>query len=293
MSAEIFSVIAPVLICAVIGFSWAKMRIPFESEFVTRLVTNVGFPCLMFVSLATVDLDAAALGVMGLASVVSVVAFAVIGLVVLRLAKIEWRTFLPSLMFANTGNMGLPLCLLAFGEQGLALAVAYFAINAIANFVLAPAIASGNFNPMVVLKAPLIWGSLGGIAVKFSGLILPEWLTNTLALIGGFPIPLMLITLGFSLAGLQMTGLGRAFGVSVLRLGMGFLVGWGLGELLDMGPLARGVLIIECTMPVAVFNFLYAQMYNNKPGEVAGVVLISTLLSFLTLPALLWFVLPG
>ena len=67
--------------------------------------------------------------------------------------------------------------------------------------------------------------------------------------------------------------------------------GWGLAEALGYEGAARGVLIIECTMPVAVFNYLYAQLHDNRPEEVAGTVLVSTVLSFLTLPALLWFVL--
>ena len=73
--------------------------------------------------------------------------------------------------------------------------------------------------------------------------------------------------------------------------GAGFAVGYGLAEALGYEGSARGVLIIECAMPVAVFNYLYAQLPENRPEEVAGTVLVSTVLSFLTLPALLWFVL--
>jgi hypothetical protein len=101
----------------------------------------------------------------------------------------------------------------------------------------------------------------------------------------------MLITLGVSLAQLELTGLPRSFALSVLRLGMGFAVGVTLASLLGLEGTARGVLIIECAMPVAVFNFLYASIYNNRPAEVAGVIVVSTALSFLTLPALLWYVL--
>ena len=88
-----------------------------------------------------------------------------------------------------------------------------------------------------------------------------------------------------------MTGIRRSVGLSVLRLGMGFAVGVALAALLGLEGTARGVLIIECPMPVAVFNFLYASIYNNRPSEVAGVIVVSTGISFLTLPALLWYVL--
>jgi len=293
MIAEIFTIIAPVIVCAGIGFSWAKLRVPYETQFVTRLVTNVGFPCLIFVSLVTSDLDADALGTMGLTAILSVAVFAAISLAIFKLANIERRVFLPAMMFANTGNMGLPLCLFAFGEPGLALGIAYFTVNGIIGFALIPAIASGNLNPKGVLKIPLIWASVAALTVKFGGVPIPEWTMKTLTLIGGFPIPLMLITLGVSLTQLQASGLGRAFLLSVLRLVMGFAVGWGIGEVMGLDPIAKGVLIIECAMPVAVFNFLFAQVYNTRPGEVAGTVLISTLLSFATLPLLMWFVLPG
>ncbi len=49
----------------------------------------------------------------------------------------------------------------------------------------------------------------------------------------------------------------------------------------------RGVLIVESTMPVAVLNYLFAARYNRSPEEVAGLVLVSTAISFVTLPGLL------
>ena len=54
---------------------------------------------------------------------------------------------------------------------------------------------------------------------------------------------------------------------------------------------ARGVLIVQSSMPVAVFNCLFAQRNQRAPEEVAGLVVISTALSFVTLPLLLWYVL--
>ena len=290
MFAEIFSIIAPVLLCAGIGFAWAKKGVPFETAFVTRLVTNVGFPCLIFATLVRVDLTFETMGTMGFASLATVAVFAAIAIPLLRLFRLEQRTFLPVVIFANTGNMGLPLCLLAFGEQGLALGIAYFAVNALLVFILGPAIAAGTAKPSEVLRIPLVWAVLAALLVKFLAPPLPDWLFGTIELLGGFAIPLMLITLGASLAGLRIESLPRSFGLSVFRLVMGFLVGWGAAEVLGYEGAARGVLIIECAMPVAVFNYLYAQLHDNHPAEVAGTVLVSTALSFLTLPALMWFV---
>jgi hypothetical protein len=102
----------------------------------------------------------------------------------------------------------------------------------------------------------------------------------------------MLIALGVSLAQINRRYGLKAVRLGVLRLLLGFSVGWLVAELLGLTGVVRGVLITQSSMPVAVFNYLLAIRYNKSPEEVAGAVMISTLLSFATLPALLWFVLP-
>jgi len=293
MIAQIFAVIAPMFICAGIGFVWVKRGLPYEPVFVSKLVMIVGFPCLVFASLVQSELDASALAEMGLAAVVTLSAFAAVGYPVLRLADQEIRAFLPPMMLANTGNMGLPLCLLAFGDTGLALGIGYFTVNGLLAFIVGPTIVSGSSNLMNVLKLPLIWATLLALVFKFGDIPVPDWALNTLTIIGGFPIPLMLITLGTSLAELHITTLGRSTALAVLRLAMGFAVGVGAAHLLGLEGIARGVVIVECAMPAAVFNYLFAQTYDRRPAEVAGVVVISTALSFATLPFLIWYVLPG
>ena len=121
------------------------------------------------------------------------------------------------------------------------------------------------------------------------GVELPPWIANPLQLIGQLTVPLMLITLGVSLARLRVAGIGRALSLSLLRLG--FAVGYGLATLLGFEGAARGVLIIQSAMPVAIFNYLFAQRDGRRPDEIAGLVVISTIISFLTLPALLFVVL--
>ena len=123
------------------------------------------------------------------------------------------------------------------------------------------------------------------------GIEVPPWLANTTRLIGGLTIPLMLLTLGVTLAGLRVTALWRTIALSILRLTMGFSVGYGLATALGFEGVARGVLIVECAMPVAVFNFLFAQRYDRTPSEVAGMVLISTVMAFAMLPLVLALVL--
>lgn len=120
---------------------------------------------------------------------------------------------------------------------------------------------------------------------------MPEWLYNTTNLIGQLTIPLMLFTLGVSLARLKPVSLLRSIGLSVIRLAMGFAVGYAISEIMGLNGAERGVVILQCSMPVAVFCYLFAQLYDREPEEVAGVVISSTFLAAISLPGLLWYVL--
>lgn len=293
MFLTIFETVAPVTFCALVGYLWARRGLAYETAFVTRIVTYVGFPCLIFKTLVTVEVGADTMIRMGGLALATTTTFALVGFIALKLARLDQRAFLPSLTFANTGNLGLSLCLLAFGEDGLALAIGYFVVSAVSVFVAGPAMASGNFKPSAILKVPMVWATLAAVPAIWLDWEMPKWLFNSLNLVGGIAIPLMLITLGVSLNSLRVGSLGRAFSLALVRLSMGFAVGWATAELLALEGAARGVIIIECAMPVAVYNYVHAEMYKTRPAEVAGLVMVSTVLSFATLPALMWFVMGG
>ena len=119
----------------------------------------------------------------------------------------------------------------------------------------------------------------------------PEWLTSTTRMIGNLTVPLMLITLGVALSSLRVRNIKTAFLLSIIRLGMGFGVGVLVTWVLDLEGVYRGVVILQCAMPAAVFSYLFAQLYQQRAEDVAGVVLMSSFISFPLLPFLLLFVL--
>lgn len=293
MIADILAVIAPVFLCALLGYGWIRRGLPFDTPFVSRLVMEVGAPSLIFATFMEIEIDMEAFKAMALASLIAMLAFGALGATVLHLCKLDQRTWLPSQMFPNVGNMGLPLCLLAFGDEGLALGLTYFMVNVVFGFTLGMAISSGKLALSEVARNPMFYAVLLTLLFLFTDSRPPAWIQNTLSLLGGFTIPLMLIAMGVSLARFHISSLSRSLGLAVLRLSMGFLVGVVLAEVLGLEGVARGVMILQCAMPVAVFSYLFAVRFDRNPEEVAGAVVISTLLSFLTLPLLLWYVLPG
>lgn len=288
---EIFSVLAPIFITVGIGYGWAKSGRSYDTDLITSIVTLFGTPCLLFYALSTVDLQPQTLLHITAAALLANVCFIVLGAPLLALFKLPQRTFLQVVSFPNIGNIGLPLCFLAFGDEGLALAVTFFAVYAVFQMTVGVTFVSREFSLAGLVRMPVIPAIILAAVFYFSAIPVPQWLFNTTKLIGDMTIPLMLFTLGVSLSRLKIKGLKAPLFVSVLRLSMGFLVGVTLAALLGLSGPAAGVVIMECTMPAAVFCYLFAQRYDQRPEEVAGVVIISTLLSFATLPALLWYVL--
>lgn len=281
---DLAAVLAPSLIITFAGFLWGRSRHGFDQDFVTRLITNIGAPCLVFATLTKAPLPGGEVAAMSAATFVCLAVFAVVGIPVLLVTRQSLRAFLPSILFPNIGNMGLPVCLFAFGERGLTLATVYFASTSVIQFTAGPAIASGRFDPKFILRVPFIHAVWLALLVGGLGVPMPQWVLNTTSLAGGMTIPLMLLALGVALARLSARSLPRATALSALRIGLGLATGFGVAHLFGFTGAERGVLVIESAMPTAVFNYLFARMYDNAPEEVAGIVLVSTVLAYLMLP---------
>ncbi|MBV2133060.1 AEC family transporter [Pseudomonas sp. MAP12] len=292
MLAELFAVMAPVLIVAGIGYAWVRSGQAYPTDFVARLVLNIGTPCLVLSSLSRTEVDAQAFGQMALACVVVSVLMGLIGVVLSRTLAMDWKVLVPAYLFPNTGNMGLPISLYAFGEHGLALAVAFFLMLSVGHFTLGMILSGAEPSWRKLLVNPIILSLGAALVVMLFDLELPRWLANTVNLLSGTAIPMMLITLGVSLASIRVQHLGRGMLLGALRILCGGGVGWLIGHLLDLPPLAQAVLVLQSAMPVAVFNYLFAVRANRSPEEVASLVMCSTLLSFVVLPLLLVWLLP-
>lgn len=291
MLTQIFAIIVPVFAIAALGFVWERAKLPFDTAGISYLVTYIGAPALMLHTLLNTQLDLAIAARVVLVAVLMIFVMGLIGWSVCKALKLRPRDYMPAVMFPNSGNMGLPLCLLAFGQEGLAYAATFFAAMAGLQFSVGAGIASGTTNLRGVVTNPLIISiAVAGVLVG-TGAHLPDWVMNILDLLGGILVPLMLLSLGTSLAKLQVAGMVRTVGFSVLRLAGGFLVALALVTLLGLEGPARGTVIIQSSMPIAVFSYMFALRYDNRPDEIAGMVFISTILSFASLPLLMAFVL--
>jgi predicted permease len=292
MVLQLFSVIAPIFAIAAIGFLWARTGARFEAQTATTLASTIGLPCLLIDRFTGLTIEPAALFQVAAAGLLCV-AFAAAGAYTLvRIAGLDARTFAPPLVFANWGNLGLPLSFFAFGDAGLSLALAFMATVTLVQMSLGVAMVSGDWSARSFARSPMLWSLSGAMLFVASDLVLPAWLQTTVHQLAGLTIPVMLIALGVSLAGLQRAHFSRAVLLGAVRLLLGMVVGASAALLLGLEGLAFAVVVLQASMPVAVFNYLFALRYERSPAEVAGMVLTSTLLSLITIPLLLSWLMP-
>jgi len=283
----VFQIVAPVFILAAIGFTWVKIGWSYEIEFVTRLAMTLSVPALIFVALMKANISADTLSNLFLSSLIAYLFLALIFWITGKIFKLNMATYWAPLIFGNTGNLGLPLAMFAFGEIGLGYAVVVFAVMAIGSFSIGVWMVSGGGSINKVFKEPMVWATLLGALFLIQGWQTPKWATNTLELLGQMAIPLMLITLGVALARLKINLISRAIILSILKLCVSVGVAWIIGIYFELNDIAFAVLVMQIATPVAVTSYLLAQKYGADANEVAGLVIASTALSVFALPVLL------
>jgi len=285
----VLEITAPVFILAAVGFRRVKLGFEYRVEFVTRLSMTLAVPCLIFVALMKTDIEPSALTTLTLASVAAYGLLTALCFVLVKLARLDIRTFLAPLIMGNTGNLGLPVALFAFGDQGLGYAVVVFAIMGIYSFTFGIWIVSGGGSPVKAFKEPLVGATLLGALFLWQGWETPVFLTNAIELIGQMAIPMMLITLGVAVARLNPSNLGRAVWLSLVRVGLCVGAAAAVGLWFQLPSVALAVLILQVSTPVAVTSYLIAEKYGADSQDVAGLVVVSTLLSIVTIPLTLAF----
>ena len=290
LALTVLNITAPVFLLAAVGFFWVRMGFEYRVEFVTRLAMTLSVPCLIFVALMRTEIEPEALAALSLAALVAYGIVAVASLVVVRVARLDVQTYLAPIVFGNTGNLGLPLALFAFGQQGLGYAVVVFAVMAMLSFTVGIWIVAGAGSLGRVLREPLVGATLLGALFLWQGWETPVFLTNTIELIGQMAIPMMLITLGVAVARLETKAMSRAVILSLVKLVICVGAGWLAAMWFALDPVAAGVLIVQVATPVAVTSYLIAEKYGKDAQPVAGLVVASTLLSVLALPVILAFV---
>ncbi len=209
----------------------------------------------------------------------------------LKLPSEGRKSLIATSLFSNVGNMGLPFILFSLGEAGLERAVIYLVGSSLMIASLFPTILKGvgiGAGLRLTLRLPIFWAAIAGLLLQASGGTMPLAIDRGVNLLGEGAIPLALLTLGIQLSRTQLVfGVHEILG-SVLRLVVAPLSAYGVGRLLGLDGLDLQVLVLQAAMPVAVNSLIWVTELGGDTVRVARTIVLSTLLSFLTLPGVLW-----
>jgi predicted permease len=187
--------------------------------------------------------------------------------------------------------MGLPLCLFAFGQAGFGYAIILFSVTSVFAFSIGIYVITGGTSLRKLAREPLVLSTLLGLVFLVQGWQLPEFLANTINLVGGIGIPIMLITLGVAVARLKPANIVNAIWLSAAKIAICTGIAILVGAFFDLPDVAYSVLILQMSAPVAVTSYLLAERFKVDADAVAGLVVVSTVMTIGVAPLVLSFVL--
>ncbi|MEJ2061103.1 MAG: AEC family transporter, partial [Gammaproteobacteria bacterium] len=235
-------------------------------------------------ALASKSFDLEAYKGLALAGALVILGSGLLAWPVARLLKVDFRTFVPPMMFNNSGNMGLPLAVLAFGEKALPAAIILFIVEMGLHFSLGAYMLDHRMRLSRMLRIPVIVATLLGLAVSVSGLTLPSPLETTIKMLGDIAIPLLLFSLGVRLTQVSFKDWHLGLWGAVLCPLTGLTMVWLISLWLHLPPLQQSLLIIFGALPPAVLNYIVAEQYRQEPEKVASIVMLANLGSLVAMP---------
>ena len=291
---KLFEVLFPVFFVIGIGYYLGKNNKKIDTTFITNFAANIGTPAMIIYAVTSTGITFDIFKEYFWYYLLAIICFALVGIPTLYLLKTkDIIRELPPLILPNTGNMGVPICLFAYGTEGLGVSASITSIIILFHFTVGVFLADRKFNLNVILKNPPFYAILFSAFILFNNISLPAFVINTTEWLMFATIFLILMSLGIALTRLKVFSLNKAIICSITRMFFGPVIGLLLIYYFDLSGFAAGVLLIQCSMPSAVLNYLVGSIYSPKKivDSVASTIVVSTLMSFFTVPIVVYFAL--
>ena len=289
---KIFEVIFPVFFVIGVGYYIGKKNPKFDTNFITNFAGNIGTPAMIFYTVTTTGITLSIFTDYFMYAVIMIGGFAIIGLILLVFLKKDLSMELPPLILPNTGNMGVPICLFAYGTKGLGVASAIASVIILFHFTLGVFLAKKKFSIDILLKSPPVYAIIISVLFLLFDIKTPLFLENTTFLLTYATIFLVLMSLGIALTRFKFS-LKDSILPSLWRVILGPVVAFIVIYNFNLSGFAAGVLLIQSAMPSAILNYLVGSIYSPKKivDSIASTIVISTLMSLITIPVVVFFAL--
>jgi len=290
---KLFEVLFPVFFIVGIGYFLGKKNPNLDTSFITDYSANFGTPALVIFALTSSGVTFAVFAEYFIYSIIAIICFAITGIIFLILQKKDYLRELPPFILPNTGNMGIPICLFAYGTMGMGVAAAISSIVVLLHFTLNIFLASKKFDLNIIIKSPSFYAILITILLLYYEIETPTFVLNTVMLLAYAMIVMILMSLGVALTQLKIFSFKDALISSIARVIIGPMIGFGLINVFNLSGFAAGVLLIQASMPSAILTYLIASMYSPKEivDNISSMIVVSTLMSLITVPIIVFIAL--
>ena len=287
---KLIDVLFPVFFIIGIGYYIGKKDPKFNTKFITNFAGTIGTPAMIFYTITTTGVTLEIFIEYFIYATLIIGVFSIVGFIFLLILKKDPITELPPLILPNTGNMGVPICLFAYGTAGLGVASAIASVIILFHFTIGIFLASKKFSFLILIKNGPIYGIITAVLFLFFQWDVPGYLENTTFLLTYTTIFLVLMSLGVALTRLKVVSWTHATILGAVRVILGPIIGFVLIKFLNLNGFMAGVLLIQSAMPSAVLTYLVGSMYSKKKAvdNIASVIVSSTLMSFITVPIIVF-----
>ena len=287
---KLFEVLFPVFFIVGIGYYLGKKNPNFDTTFITNYSGNFGAPALFIFAITSSGVTFSVFSEYFIYAIIALTSFALLGVIFLFFMKKDISRELPPYFLPNTGNMGIPICLFAYGTLGMGVAAAISSLVILLHFTINIFLASKKFDIKIILKSPSTYAVIVAVYFLYFDLEMPKVVLNTVMLLGYAMIVLILMSLGVSLTQLKVFSLKDSVISSIGRVIIGPIIGFMIIKLFDLSGFAAGVLLIQSAMPSAILTYLVAEMYSPKKvvDSISSMIVVSTLMSLITVPIIVY-----
>ena len=288
---KIFEVIFPVFFVIGVGYYLGKKNPKFDTNFITNFAGNIGTPAMIFYTVTTTGITLSVFTHYFIYALIMIGGFAIIGLIFLFFLNKDLSMELPPLILPNTGNMGVPICLFAYGTSGLGVASAVASVIILLHFTLGVLLAKKSFSLEILIKNVPIYAIIASVIFLYFKWDVPGYIENTTFLLTYTTIFLVLMSLGIALSRFQVVSWTKASILGAVRVIIGPIIGFSLIRYLGLEGFPAGVILIQSAMPSAVLTYLVGSMYSEKKvvDSVASVIVTSTVMSLITVPIVVFY----
>ncbi|QKJ26235.1 putative permease [Aliarcobacter cibarius] len=287
---KIIEILFPVFIIVLIGIFYAK-RVKIDIDSINKINLDIFIPFLIFYSISSKLPNISVLGYFSLGAVIIVFGSGLILYPFIKLMKIDINSFLPAMMFNNSINLGLPLALLSFGQEAMALFIALSLVQVIGQFTVAEMMYGGKIDIKAMFKNPVIIATCFGLIFNYFNISFPSTINVTFELLSQVAIPLILFALGVRLSTVKLENIKIGIIGAILCPLSGLIMAFLAIYLFEYSELQQKLLILFGLLPTAVLNAILAEKYNKDSSMVASIVAIGNLFTIIYMPLALYFLL--